>query len=329
MPSITKFHSISKKITVALVGGFLLLFLLFHMLANLCILRNDNGLWYTLFCNFMGSNPVVKAVEILLFACLAIHIILTVWLTVTNLKARPIGYHRRSRSTTAPASKLMIWTGILILFGLLAHFGDFFFAKFDAPTFNEPVYIIDAKKLITDDVLMLRNAAAERGLTPDEFLNQYQANIEEFAATASHEELAELHMTTPSEYTDKLRLLIPVVQFLDQPHDILHTPKHHYIRNIAKTDRLKLQEAIEGLNFYPDFYTMARTTFASPYICIVYLIFFVVLFIHMRHAFSSAFQTLGLTNSRYFPVIDWLGIIYAIIILLGFSAIPITIYFFL
>ena len=329
MPSITKFHSISKKITVALVGGFLLFFLLFHMLANLCILRSDTGLWYTIFCNFMGSNPIVKAVEILLFACLAVHIVLTVWLTISNLKARPVGYHRRSRTTTAPASKLMIWTGILIFFGLLAHFGDFFFAKFDAPTFNEPVYIVDAEKLMTDEVLTLHNASKDRGVSPDEFIDQYKSNIDEYISSASEEELAALDLTDLAAYTHKLHMIVPVVQFLDEPHDILHTSRHQYIRNITKTDKLKIQGAIDDINFYPDFYTIARNSFSSPYICIVYLIFFIVLFIHMRHAFSSAFQTLGLTNSQYFRIIDWLGIIYAIIILLGFSAVPITICFFL
>ena len=40
-----KIHSITKKIFVALVGGFLLMFLLFHMTANLFILRHDDGQW--------------------------------------------------------------------------------------------------------------------------------------------------------------------------------------------------------------------------------------------------------------------------------------------
>ena len=37
-----KIHSITKKLLVALVGAFLLLFLLFHMTANLFILRHDD-----------------------------------------------------------------------------------------------------------------------------------------------------------------------------------------------------------------------------------------------------------------------------------------------
>ena len=329
MPNIPQLHSISKKITVALVGAFLLFFLLFHMLANLCLLRNDNGLWYTLFCNFMGDNIVVKVVEILLFASLAIHIIITVWLTIANLKARPVGYHRHSRTTTAPASKLMIWTGILIFCALLAHFGDFFFAKFNAPTFKEPVYIVNTEKLMSDEVLLLHNAATEQGLSTDEFINQYATALEEYAATASDEELEELQMTDPATLIERLRKIAPATQFLDQPHEILQAKNSQYIRNISKSDRDKLQQAFDDLKLYPDFYTMARNTFSSLPVCIMYLVFFAVLFIHMRHAFSSAFQTLGLSNSKYFRAIEWCGIIYATIICLGFAAVPITLYFLL
>ena len=41
--NLPRIHSITKKICVALLGGFLLIFLLFHACANLCILRHDDG----------------------------------------------------------------------------------------------------------------------------------------------------------------------------------------------------------------------------------------------------------------------------------------------
>ena len=58
--NLPKIHSITKKILVALVGGFLLVFLLFHMTANLFVLRHDDGAWYSAFCHFMGTNWIVK-----------------------------------------------------------------------------------------------------------------------------------------------------------------------------------------------------------------------------------------------------------------------------
>ena len=127
--NLPKIHSISKKILVALLGAFLSLFLLFHASANLCILRNDGGAWYNAFCDFMGTNYVVKVFEIVLFGALLLHIALTLWLAVTNWLARPKGYHKPQRSKTHTGSKLQLWTGILIIACLLLHFTDFFFVK--------------------------------------------------------------------------------------------------------------------------------------------------------------------------------------------------------
>ena len=124
-----KIHSITKKLLVALVGAFLLLFLLFHMTANLFILRHDDGAWYSAFCHFMGTNWVVKIFEIVLLGVIALHILLTLWLAVTNRQARPVRYHEASRSKTHGGSKLMVWTGILIFVCIGIHFYDFYFVK--------------------------------------------------------------------------------------------------------------------------------------------------------------------------------------------------------
>ena len=113
--NLPKIHSITKKILVALVGSFLLVFLLFHMTANLFILRHDEGAWYSAFCHFMGTNWVVKIFEIVLLGVIALHILLTLWLAVTNRLARPVRHHEASKSKTHSTSKLMVWTGILIL----------------------------------------------------------------------------------------------------------------------------------------------------------------------------------------------------------------------
>ncbi|MBO4599304.1 MAG: hypothetical protein J5641_01055, partial [Bacteroidales bacterium] len=125
--NLPKIHSISKKICVALLGGFLLIFLLFHACANLCILRHDDGAWYNAFCHFMGTNYIVKVFEVILLATIALHILLTVWLWFTNQLARPVKYHQRSRTKTHTGSKLMIWTGVLIFACLILHFTDFYF----------------------------------------------------------------------------------------------------------------------------------------------------------------------------------------------------------
>jgi len=56
---------------------------------------------------------------------------------------------------------------------------------------------------------------------------------------------------------------------------------------------------------------------------IIYIIAFVVLGIHLKHAFEAAFQTLGLNHSKYTPIINAIGTIYSIIVPLGFIIIPV------
>lgn len=211
--NIPKIHSISKKILVALLGVFLSIFLLFHASANLCILRNDGGRWYNDFCDFMGSNYVIKAFEIILFGALLLHIVLTLWLAITNKMARPQGYRKAQRSKTHTGSKLQVWTGILILACLLLHFMDFYFVK---------IGLVDG-----------------------------------------------------------------------------------------------------NLNFYEQ----AREKFQVTHIAISYLVFFVVVWFHMRHGFAAMFQTLGLYNYKYGKVIEIIGVIYATIICLMFTAVVVGVYF--
>lgn len=211
--SLIKIHSISKKILVALLGGFLSIFLLFHASANLCILRNDGGAWYNAFCDFMGTNYVIKAFEIILFGALLLHIALTIWLSITNWLARPKGYHKPQRSKTHTGSKLQIWTGILIIACLLLHFMDFFFVKLG---------LVDG-----------------------------------------------------------------------------------------------------NLNFYDQ----AREKFQITHIAICYLVFFVVVWFHLRHGFAAIFQTLGLYNNKFGKAIEVIGVIYATIICLMFASVVILVYF--
>lgn len=211
--NLPKIHSISKKILVALLGAFLSIFLLFHASANLCILRNDGGAWYNAFCDFMGTNYIIKAFEIILLGTFLLHIALTIWLSITNWMARPKGYHKAQRSATHTGSKLQVWTGILIIACLLLHFMDFYFVKLG---------LVDG-----------------------------------------------------------------------------------------------------NLNFYQQ----AHQKFQIPYIVVCYLVFFVIVWFHLRHGFAAIFQTLGLYNYKYGKAIEIIGIIYATVICLMFATVVIVTFF--
>ncbi|RLD36757.1 MAG: succinate dehydrogenase [Bacteroidetes bacterium] len=75
-----------------------------------------------------------------------------------------------------------------------------------------------------------------------------------------------------------------------------------------------------------NFYKEAHDLFQLPGYLAFYLFSFVILGFHLHHAFQSAFQTLGWNHHKYTPAIKAIGLIYSIIIPLGFFIIPILIY---
>ncbi len=271
--NLPKIHSITKKIVVALVGGFLLLFLLFHMTANLFILRHDEGAWYSAFCHFMGTNWLVKIAEVGLLGFIALHILLTLWLAVTNRLARPVRYHQASRSKTHTTSKLMVWTGILIFACLILHFADFYFVKLGV---MKGEYMVKVEAL----------AKSENAMNDEEVMMMAYDAVEEGRLS-----------------TDG-----------------------NWIRHLTYDERTLLKERAPETKPEPDFYYMAREKFSHWHIVLGYLFFFFVIFMHLSHAFPSAFQTLGLNNYKYNNIIETLGRIYTWVVVLGFAAVPILVY---
>ncbi len=60
---------------------------------------------------------------------------------------------------------------------------------------------------------------------------------------------------------------------------------------------------------------------------IFYLAAFIFLGFHLIHGFQSAFKTLGLDHKKYTPVIQVLAIIYTVVVVAGYSIIPLVVYF--
>jgi succinate dehydrogenase / fumarate reductase, cytochrome b subunit len=214
MSSLALFYSsITKKVILALAGLFLISFLVIHLAINLLILSSDGGVAYGKAVHFMGTNPLIKIMEVFLFGGFIIHIILGVIIQVYNWMARPVRYKVEGYSHTSFFSKYMIHTGAIILVFLLVHFFNFYFVK---------------------------------------------------------------------------------IGIVDPP---------------------------AGLG-REDFYQMAVLLFSNRFYSILYIVLMVFLAFHLNHAFQSAFQTLGLSHSKYTPFIKLLGTIYSILVPLGFAVIP-------
>lgn len=122
------YSSISKKFVMALAGLFLLAFLPVHLVINLMLL-NDDPEPFNKAAHFMASFPVIKVVEVLLFAAIMVHIVYGVLLQIQNWMARPVGYKVVNKSKTSAFSRFMIWTGGSIFIFLILHFFNFYFIK--------------------------------------------------------------------------------------------------------------------------------------------------------------------------------------------------------
>jgi succinate dehydrogenase / fumarate reductase cytochrome b subunit len=75
-----------------------------------------------------------------------------------------------------------------------------------------------------------------------------------------------------------------------------------------------------------DVYRMVVAGFTTPWLAVLYIVAQVVLFVHLLHGVQSAFQTLGLKNSRFRRAIRLLGFTVAAVILLGNLAIVIGVW---
>lgn len=213
--SFLRFSSITQKVWMALLGIFLIIFLVVHLSINLCLLRDDGGAWFTAAAHFMGTNYVVKVFEVVLFAGFIFHILLGIILQIRNWMSRPVRYLVTNRTRTPFLSKYMIYTGGIVLFFLILHFFNFYFIKL--------------------------------GWVPNPNLKP------------------------------------------------------------------------DG---EPDFYVIAQQMFSNPVYSWIYILLFVVLGFHLYHAFQSAWQTLGVNHPQYNTFISRFGMIYAIIVPLGFIIIP-------
>ncbi len=136
--------SIGKKIMMSLAGLFLILFLLIHLGINLSLVLADSREPFNKAAHFMGTNVIIKVMEVVLFGGILLHMFYGVVLQVQNWLARPRRYKIENYSQTSFFSKFMIHTAVIIGVFLVTHLFDFYFK---AKIFGDvPLVIYDGKE---------------------------------------------------------------------------------------------------------------------------------------------------------------------------------------
>jgi succinate dehydrogenase / fumarate reductase cytochrome b subunit len=121
--------SIAKKVSMALSGLFLILFLAQHFFINILSVFSIDS--FNSVSHFMGYNPLVQFVvqPILVFG-LIFHFIMGLVLDNKNRSARPIAYaNYNGAAGSSWASRHMVLTGLVVLAFTGLHLYDFWFPE--------------------------------------------------------------------------------------------------------------------------------------------------------------------------------------------------------
>jgi succinate dehydrogenase / fumarate reductase, cytochrome b subunit len=117
-----KIPSLVKKYLMAATGVVLVGFVLGHMLGNA-------QMWFptphaiNIYAHFLQSLPweILYGIRAFLLLCVVVHIAMAVLLTIENKKARPEGYKAESTVQASYSSRVMPYTGFIILAFIIFH----------------------------------------------------------------------------------------------------------------------------------------------------------------------------------------------------------------
>jgi len=99
---------------------------------------------------------------------------------------------------------------------------------------------------------------------------------------------------------------------------------YHLLQFTIRVTNPEYQHLVDSLG-RPDVYSMVILGFRNPIISGFYVLAVGLLCYHLSHGISSMFQSMGWTNDRTLPGLEWLARIVAWILFLGYISIPISI----
>ncbi len=118
--------TLGRKLIMALTGLFLISFLVIHCTINAMIFFNDGGATFSHWGHFMGTNPIIRTLEIGLVIGFLLHIIQGLSLWRHNRASRPVKYSvSKAPADSTWYSRSMGLLGTLLLLFLILHTSHF------------------------------------------------------------------------------------------------------------------------------------------------------------------------------------------------------------
>ena len=74
-------------------------------------------------------------------------------------------------------------------------------------------------------------------------------------------------------------------------------------------------------------FNIVSRAFSNPWYVIAYILAVVIVGVHIRHGFWSAFQTIGANHPKYMPFLRGFSVLFGFIIGIGFASLPIYVSF--
>jgi succinate dehydrogenase / fumarate reductase cytochrome b subunit len=118
--------SIGKKSLMGATGLFLIAFLIVHCFINSMVFFDRTGTLFNEYAHFMGTNIIIRIMEVGLFGLLLLHIIDGLTLFFQNRAARPVKYaYNKPGANSSWYSRSMALLGTLLLIFLILHLSNF------------------------------------------------------------------------------------------------------------------------------------------------------------------------------------------------------------
>jgi len=130
-----------------------------------------------------------------------------------------------------------------------------------------------------------------------------------------------------STFASRTMLLSGLIVFAFIVFHLLHYTAKVELLNLTHQDFALFIEKLPGqvpLERH-DLFKMIVVGFSNPLVSGVYILSLALLCLHLSHGASSMFQSLGWNNEAYRPRLDRAARVAAVLIFLGYSAIPVAI----
>lgn len=283
--------SIAKKWWMALTGLFLCLFLVGHLLGNLQLIfisGEEGRMAFNDYAYFMTHNPAIKILSYVTYFSILFHAIDGLMLTIQNKKARPVQYaYNKPGANSSTPSRYMAILGSAILIFIVLHMANFW------------------GKMHFGGV-GLHKVAIENPMSGDK--EEFYVNREGgFLPVASFEDAED---GTPAQ--------------MEVKHD---TKFYNTEFNLSMGEGQKDLHSLVMAYFGQDKSAYGYEANKNALIAVaLYVAAMLVLMFHLWHGFASAFQSLGMKNERFSPMIENVGKAFSVLVPIAFAIIPILIY---